>query len=203
MAMTTQAETTGVRKRFQYDGAYHAFIAQIRVGTDHQQASQEGEADAHDDGQLGADLPDGIELENGADTGGEHGALEELGDLHRGQVAVGAPHQGGAAHDEHRRQVGDEHGQHVLQAEGNRLGQRDPPVQPIDVVCADGFDDRFLVFHRSHLTLNPMLYKNLFFFQNYIFLIGVAESPLRYTGTDRMVSAASTSGGDGILRWVS
>ena len=62
-------------------------------------------------------------------------------------MGIRSPHDGGAAHDEHRRQVGYKHGQNVLQAKGDGLGQGDPPVQSVDVVFTDGFDLCFLVFH--------------------------------------------------------
>ena len=131
----------------QDDRANHPLIAQIRIGANDQEASKEGEADAHYDGQLGADFPDGVELHAGADTGGKHGALEQAGDLHCGEVIFRPPHQGGAAHNEHRGKVGHKHGQNMLQAEGDGLGQGDAPIEPVDVFRSDGLHIRFLVFH--------------------------------------------------------
>ena len=87
------------------DGSYHAFITQIRIGADHQQASQEGKADTHDDRQLRADLPDRVQLQTGSDAGHKHGTLQKPCDLHRGQGFSRSPDNRGAAHDQHRRQI--------------------------------------------------------------------------------------------------
>ena len=137
----------------QDDRADHTLIAQIGIGADDQKTSKEGEADAHDNGQLGADLPDGIELHTGADAGGKHGALEQAGDLHRSEVVFRPTHQGGAAHNEHRCKVGYKHGQHMLQAEGNRLGQGNTPIESVDVFRTDSLHIRFLVFHFAPLIV--------------------------------------------------
>ena len=65
----------------QNHGSHHPLVAKIGIRTDHQKASQKGKADAHNDRQPGADLPDRIKLHTGTDACRKHGALQKLGDL--------------------------------------------------------------------------------------------------------------------------
>ena len=119
-----------------HDRADQAFIAVQRIGSDAQHGSQEGEGAAHDDGQLGADLPDGVQLDGGADTGGEHAALQDACDLGGGELTGAAVNQGSGHDDQDGNQVCNEHCQNMLQAEGNGLTQGNTAVQLVDVVNA-------------------------------------------------------------------
>ena len=104
----------------------------------------EGEAQAHHDGQPGTDAPDRVELDQRADTGDEHRGLDEQGRVDGGE-RLAVVH--GDARDQHDgRDICHEHGQHVLQAEGDGFADRHASVEPVDVVdggrCAGS-----LVFH--------------------------------------------------------
>ena len=69
---------------------------------------------AHDDGQLRADLPDGVQLEQGDDTGNEHRIAEDR-DMDRGTAGNAADTQ----NNDRGSQVADKHGKHVLHAKGD------------------------------------------------------------------------------------
>ena len=59
-------------------------------------------------GQAGADLPHGIKLEHGADTGDEHAVLQQPGGFDNAEgLAVVHRHRGD---DDQRRDVGHKHG---------------------------------------------------------------------------------------------
>lgn len=75
---------------------------------------EECETDAHDDGEAGADFPDGVELDERADACDNHAVLDE-----RGGKAFFNPDD--VCKDDDRRNVAHEHGEHVLQAEWNCL----------------------------------------------------------------------------------
>ena len=65
----------------------------------------------------------------------QHGVLEQ-GDVQRGLLAGNAAD---AADDHQRRQVAHEHGQYVLQSQGDGLPQRDGPLERIGAGVLDGF----------------------------------------------------------------
>ena len=75
---------------------------------------EECETDAHDDGEAGADFPDGVELDECADACDNHAVLDE-----RGGESFFNPDD--VCKDDNRRNVTYEHGEHVLQAEWNCL----------------------------------------------------------------------------------
>ena len=83
----------------------------------------------HNDGQPAADGTDGIELDKGDEAGDQHGVLQQRNPQIRKAVAVcqaAGPHN-----DQQRGQIADEHRQHMLQAQRDRLSQRDASVEGI------------------------------------------------------------------------
>lgn len=127
------------------DGPHHNAV--ILGGGGHA-GGQERKAQAHDNGQAGADLPHGIKLEHGADTGDEHAVLQQPGGFDNAEgLAVVHRHRGD---DDQRRDVGHKHGQHVLEAEGDCLCHRHAPFQLIDILNA-GFLTIF--FHGLSFSL--------------------------------------------------
>ena len=82
--------------------------------------AQEAGAGAHDDGDLTADRADGKQLHQRDDAGHEHGILQQA-DLQVRELA--ARQTAGARDDEQRGQVADEHGEHMLQAQRDRLAK--------------------------------------------------------------------------------
>ena len=82
--------------------------------------AQEAGAGAHDDGDLTADRADGKQLHQRDDAGHEHGVLQQA-DLQVSELA--ARQTAGARDDEQRGQVADEHGEHMLQAQRDRLAK--------------------------------------------------------------------------------
>ena len=99
------------------------------VGGDGAEHGDEGKADAHDHRQPGTDSPDGIQLNQRGDTRDEHGVLKQNRGLGLAQRGLGRPGDNGD-----RRQVRDEHGQDMLESEGNRFPQRHSALQPVDVI---------------------------------------------------------------------
>ena len=90
-----------------------------------------GKADAHDNGKLRSNPPDGIQLNHGGDSRHKHCVLKQNGCLGLAQGRLGS-----ACYDGNRRKVGDEHGQDVLEAEGDGLGDGHPALQSVYVVDA-------------------------------------------------------------------
>ena len=84
------------------------------LDADDAERGHESETDAHDDRQPAAQGPDGKHLQQGPDTGDDHGRLDETACLFRPQM-----HHAG--YNQNRRDVGHEHGQDMLQAERNGL----------------------------------------------------------------------------------
>ena len=82
---------------------------------------------AHDDGEPAADGADGVQLNEGDETRDHHGVLQQRHPQRAEPGVHGEP--AGAQDDQQGRQVADEHGQNVLQAQGDGLAQRDPSVQ--------------------------------------------------------------------------
>lgn len=84
--------------------------------------------------QARADAPDGIELDERADTGDEHGGLNEQRRVDGGECL--SVIDGDARNQHDGRDVCHEHGQHVLQAEGNGFADRDSAFCAADCVFA-------------------------------------------------------------------
>lgn len=101
------------------DGAYERPVS---LGGRHRASNRdEGEADAHDDGQAAAHAPERIQLDERADAGDEHGVLNE----HRPHI-LDSPRR----HDNgDGGQIRHEHGEHVLKPEGKRLQKPDASVE--------------------------------------------------------------------------
>ena len=99
---------------------------------------------AHDDGQPRADGADGIELKERDKAGNEHGVLQQRDT----QRLIACVHRDAADghQDQQRGQVANEHGQHVLQAQRDRLPQRQPSVEIVRG-CESGGDVG--CFHRT------------------------------------------------------
>ena len=110
------------------DGPHHDAVV---LGGRGQAGRQKGKADAHDHRQTGADLPDGVQLEQRADAGDKHTVLQQPRRFHR-RKGLAVVHSHGR-NDDKGRDVGHEHGQHVLQAKGNGLGDGYASLQPVDV----------------------------------------------------------------------
>ena len=82
---------------------------------------QEGEAGALDDGQSRTDRPDAYRLQERRRTGEQHRHLDhvdEIADPGRAEAETRS-----TSDDDRRRDVGDEHGEHVLHAQRHRLHQ--------------------------------------------------------------------------------
>ena len=92
------------------------------VRADEAQDRDEGEAYAHNDRQARSDTPDGVQLNTGRDTGDEQGGLDKLRRLAAGQTA-------GACDDNHRGDVREEHREYMLQAQRDRIGERNPSFE--------------------------------------------------------------------------
>ena len=71
-------------------------------------------------------------MNEGTDTGDEHGGLDEQGRVDGCECL--AVVDGDACNEHDRRDVCHEHGQHVLQAEGDGLSDGDSAVELVDVV---------------------------------------------------------------------
>lgn len=130
-----------------YDDRAHQGRVAV-VGGDGAEHRHKGEADAHDYRQLGPHLPDGIELDQRGDARHEHGVLQQDGHLSLAEGRLG-----GGGDEGDGGQVGDEHRQDVLEAEGNGLPQGDPPIQLVNVVDA-AFRGLFCPVHRDRF-LSP------------------------------------------------
>ena len=114
-------------------GSQHGGVSLLRGNG--AQNRDECEAYTHYDGQPGSDPPYRIELDQGGDTGDEHGILEKHADLVLRKSRLGS-----RSDDRDRRQVGDEHRKNVLQSEGNRLPDRDSAVKAVNIIDAYLFE---------------------------------------------------------------
>ena len=85
-------------------------------------------AGTHDHRQAAAGFPDGVQLNEGGDAGDKHGVLNQ------GRFQAGR-HLQRAADNEQRRDISQEHGQHMLDAQRNGFGQGDSAVQLVDTAC--------------------------------------------------------------------
>ena len=88
-----------------------------RHGIEH---ADEARRRAHNDGNPAANRPDAEKLDQGHNACDPHGVLQQR------QLDVGelGPRQAArACHDQKRRQIAHEHGQNMLQAQGNRLSE--------------------------------------------------------------------------------
>ena len=81
-------------------------------GRERHHRRQKRKAQAHHDRKPGADAPDGIELNERADTGNKHGRLNEKRRVDGGECHAVIDRDACNQHD--RRDVRDEHRQHVL-----------------------------------------------------------------------------------------
>ena len=100
-------------------------------------------AGSHDNGKPSADGADGPELDQGHQARDQHGVLDHRD--HQPQI----PESAGPADHQDRRQVSDEHGQHMLHTEKESFSEGDPSFQFIFrsiAVCLF-----FVVLHFSDL----------------------------------------------------
>lgn len=108
-------------------GSHHSGITV--VGCNGAEDGDESKADAHDNGKLRANPPYGIQLNHSGDACHKHCVLEQNGCLGLAQGRLCR-----SCYDGNRRKVGDEHGQDVLEAEGDGFGDWHPSLQFVYVV---------------------------------------------------------------------
>ena len=122
-----------LRKKSQYalhyaadeHGSHNRSIAVL--GTDKAQHRHKGEADAHDDRQSGTNFMENRkQLHQRADTGNQHGTLDQHCHIRSRQSA-------GSAYNQNRGNICHEHGEDMLQAKGNRLMHRHHAVQLVQI----------------------------------------------------------------------
>lgn len=108
-----------------HDGAIGDHTA-AHGGGDAVEHADEAGGRAHDDGDPAAHGADGEQLHQGDDARHQHGILQQaqlqLGEFPAGDAA-------GAGDDQQRGQIAHEHGQHVLQSQGDGLAQGHFAVQ--------------------------------------------------------------------------
>ena len=110
---------------------------------------------AHDNGNTAADGAQGEELDQGDQTGHQHGVLEQS-DLKVCKFIAGQA--AGAGDDEQRGQVSHKHGQHMLQTQGNGLAQRHFSLE------AEGFlGELVLGLHKFLLQKNKWMPREMDF----------------------------------------
>lgn len=85
---------------------------------------QEGETGSLDDRQARADRAQADGLDQRCDAGKEHRHLDQVDQFGKVRRVGAEAEPGRARHDDGRRHVGDEHRQHMLDAQRNRLRQR-------------------------------------------------------------------------------
>ena len=127
-----QEETQNAFKKTADDGCAHDGTISDNTAThgggNRVENAQEAGGSTHDDGNIAAHGADGEQLDQGNDTGYQHGVLQQM-QLQLRKLTAGD--SAGAGNDQQRGQVADEHGQHVLQAQGDRLLQGHLAVQLI------------------------------------------------------------------------
>ena len=109
-----------------YDDCAHERTHALR-SADGNGNREECKADAHHDGEPGADFPDGVELDERTDARDNHAILNKRsGDALFDPDDIGEDDDGG--------NVAHEHGEYMLQAKGNGLQKRNATVKLINVV---------------------------------------------------------------------
>ena len=106
------------------DAPHHGAVgrdAAAHGGSHAVEHAQKARAGAHDDGHLAAHGAEAVQLHQRDDARHEHGVLQQA---HLQVCELTAHEAAGAGDDEQRGEVAHEHGEHVLQAQRDRVAQR-------------------------------------------------------------------------------
>ena len=149
LAQGLQEETQDAFKKTADDGCAHNgtignYTAAHRCGNGVENTQKTG-GSAHNNGNITANGADGEKLNQSDNTCNQHCVLEQM-QLQFCELTAG--NTAGTGNNQQRRQVADEHGQNVLQAQRNRLRQRHLPVK-----LEGFFRQRICLFHREPLSI--------------------------------------------------